>query len=299
MGLVMDGTNDTRLGELLGRYQHLKATNPATRVEALEAEAGALYPELVELVACLDLVTSEGPDSAPADEPRRPPPPAYKSRWLVLLLAVACAALLVWTHLRRRAPVALRIDTNPEATLTLDGMALPDSLPPGQYRLRAVREGFHPLEWTVEVAGGGPYTEVVFLEPLDPFNFDSVNVIARSAGITHLRLPGVPPPPRLIKGARRGMEVLAAEPREASAEELELRRLPRAIRATPSAQLIVAERLYRLRHYRSAYELASALANAHPDRKPPLLLALHALWALELVDSELYGELHARYLEAE
>ncbi len=247
----MDSSADTRLGELLGRYQRLRAEDPRITIAALRDDAGPLYDELVALVDCLDLVLEDG-DAPVAAAGAQAPQTRSRSRGLAV--AGALAAIVVAAVLWPRS---------------------------------------EPTPSSGSPAAARPYTL-----PADPFDFEGVEAVARSQGITFRALEAVLPRP-VGKERRDARRVLASEPLDEEAIALERGRMADPLRTKTVGRYIVAERLYRSARFRAAFREAEGLIGDHPGRRVPLALALYSLWGLDLVESNLYEELYARYLEAD
>lgn len=246
---VMVDADDTRLGALLDQLQRMREADPTARVEDLRAEAGPLYDELVELVACVDCMRDTG-ISPPTPELSSSPPGRRRLRFVAgAALALLVGLAGVWATRARH-----------------------DEIP-----ARVAKEGRHATP---------------FFVPQDPFDHAALAKMARDHGLRFVPLPAtVPTPTATDSPAPRAGQVM--DPRVV---ELERARLPASVRGTVAARYLLAIRLLRIGQDEAALELALALVSEHPDRRPPLAVALHALAGLGRVDTAQYAALHTRYL---
>ncbi len=282
----MCDSRDARLGELVDLYQTSRASDLTFRLENLRDEAGEHYEDLVRLVRGLGEIEACFAEVEP--DPVAPRHPSPSRRWIAVpvgLVIVLAAGFGFWPS---DSADSLELVAIPSAEVFQDGRRIGETPWPGErgQTITLRREGFVDLRVTLASS------RVVHLEPTSGFDAATLDAIGRAYG-TLARLPRVPPARVRGDGGVPDDALRVADP---NAFERELARYPISVRDHAGIRTLVIANLIAGRLCAEGYAAAADLATDGPARHTALRMQLEALWGLDLVETELYRDLHAQWV---
>jgi len=215
-------------------------------------------------------------------------------------LAAAVAMLLlavggVWWVTR---PAHIDVRAFPSGRIMWNQQAVGESHWDGQvargaHKLEITRDRFHPYRESVELAAGDRALLSIHLRPIDPFDRETINLLAQSYEMTQI---GDTEPPR-ARGGESDDPVPAPDDPTALAKRLE--KWPENERERPANRLLVIQSLLDDALLAEAYAAARALSDEYPQQALPIRLCLEALAQLGLEGTSTYSDLKRRFREIE
>jgi len=262
-------------------------------LRSLEKAPADRYPDADQFADDLERIArGRKPRSASLPVGRRAARFARRRRVpLAVSAAVLCLAVAAGWWFTRLA--SIDVQAFPSGQIVWDDEEMGESrwkgrVARGSHTLRVTCDRFKPHREPLELGAGDRALLRVHLRPINPFDSETLNLLARSYETAQVQDTD---PPRA-----RGMEDAPVPPPEdpdALARILE--RWPKKERARPAIRLLATQSLLTDGKFPEAYAAARAISDEHPREVVPLRLCLEALAQLGLEGSQTYFDLHNRY----
>ncbi|MHC4974264.1 MAG: serine/threonine-protein kinase [Planctomycetota bacterium] len=257
----------------------------------LEKERADRYPDAGALADDLERVArGRAPRIGRVSWLRRTQRVVRRRRQEVAVVAgLVLVALVIgfWWFTR---PAFLEVEIFPEGVVTLNGDRLgvgnwSGEVDRGDYTLVARADRFVDYVDTFSLGAGGERSITYHLRPKDPFDTETLAVLAKAYG-ARVEEP-IAVRPRGLSQEPLGAALQVSQP-QAFAQRLSV--FDPDVRERPYIQLFAIQQLLDDGLFPEAYHASVALAEKHPGRRAPLRYALEALRRLHLEDRELYHE---------